>query len=537
MTKTALLPWILLALGCGAEPDDPVAGTAMGIDPGLAPMARLNNTQYANTIADVFDGIDVEASFPEENVVDSFDNNVFNASVSQLRADELFEVALHVGEAVAEDPEGTLGCNTVDDACIDAFILDYGQRLWRRPLDDTERTNLRAQYDSTTGEALPERVDLLVASMLMSPQFLFRPEIGESDIAFPGIIPLTDYEIATRMSLLIWASAPDDELLAAAAAEQLTTTAQIEAQAWRMMDDPRARRGMANFLYQWADVRELATANKDAVLYPEFGPEMVESMMTELAFFLERIVWEQDGSIVEILTSNETSVDARLAAIYEVEHPGTDDWIDVTLPSDQRSGLLTQAAFLADKAHSIAPAPVRRGLFIRTAVMCQDIPAPPDDVDTSIPEQAVAETNRDRTEAHSADPSCSGCHQYMDPLGFAFENYDAIGRWRDADNGSPVDATGEVVQQSGASTPFDGAVDMMGVLTAEEDVLSCMATHLFRYGYGRRADTTGDARSMRQMRDASAASGGSLQAQMVALTLTDGFRFRRVNQDSQGGAR
>ena len=537
MTKMVSFPFMLFALGCGAQPEELVPGEGLGIDPGVAPMSRLNNTQYTNTIADVFDGMDVEASFPEENVVDSFDNNVFNASVSQVRADELFEAALHVGAAVAEDPEASLGCSPVDDACIDAFIQDYGQRLWRRPLDDEERANLRAQYDSTAGEAMSERVDLLLASLLMSPQFLFRPEIGEPDLAFPGVLPLTDYEIATRMSLLIWASTPDDALLAAAAADQLTTTAQIESQAWRMMDDPRARRGMANFLYQWADVRELATASKDAVLYPEFDPQMVESMMTELAFFLDRVVWEQDGSIVEILTSTQTTVDARLAAIYGVEHPGTDEWIDVTLPSDQRSGLLTQAAFLADKAHAIAPAPVRRGLFIRTAVMCQDIPAPPDDVDTSIPEPTVAETNRDRTEAHSADPSCSGCHQYMDPLGFAFENYDAIGAWRDTDNGFPVDATGEVVQQSGASTPFDGAVDMMGVLSAEEDVLSCMATHLFRYGYGRRADATGDARSMRQMRDASAASGGSLQAQMVALTLTDGFRFRRLNQDAQGGAR
>ena len=500
-------------------------------------MARLNNTQYANTIDDVFDGVELEAAFPEENVVDGFDNNVFNAAVSQVRADELFEAALHVGAAVAEDPEAALGCVVVDDACVDAFIADYGQRLWRRPLDATERATLRAQYDSTAGEALPERVDLLIASMLMAPQFLFRPEIGEAEEAFPGIVPLTGYEIASRMALLIWASVPDDALLAAAAAGELRTTAQIEAQAWRMMDDPRARRGMANFLYQWADVRELATASKDPGLYPEFDPQMVESMMTELAFFLDRVVWEQDGSIVELLTSNETTVDARLAALYGVAHPGTDAWVDVSLPAGERSGLLTQAAFLADKAHAIAPAPVRRGLFIRTAVLCQDIPAPPDDVDTSIPDQGVAETNRQRTEAHSADPSCSGCHQYMDPLGFAFENYDAIGRWRDTDNGYPVDATGEVVQPSGEATPFDGAIDMMGVLTAEDDVLTCMATHLFRYGHGRRADPTGDLRSMGQMHAASAASGGSLQAQMVALTLTDGFRFRRLNQASQGGAR
>jgi len=494
-------------------------------------MARLTNNQYANTVEDVL-GQPSDASFPDDNVVDGFDNNVYNASVSQVRADELFDSALHVGERVALDPEGTLGCATVDDACIDDFIEAYGQRLWRRPLDSEERANLRTLYDSTAGEVLSERVDLLVAGMLMAPQFVFKPEIGGDDEVFRGIVPLAGHEIATRMAYLIWASAPDDELLATAASGQLESTAQIEEQAWRLMGDPRAQRGMSEFLLQWADVRELDHASKDATLYPTFDPDMVVSMKTELESFLDRVVWDHDGSMVELLTSNETTVDARLAELYGVAHPGGDEWVEVTLPAGERSGLLTQAAFLADKAHPIAPAPVRRGLFIRTAVMCQDIPAPPDDVDTSIPEQGEAQTNRDRTAAHSADPSCAGCHEYMDPLGFAFENYDAIGQWRDTDNGFPVDATGSVVQTDG-ETPFDGAVDMMAVLTAESDVLECMSTQFFRYGYGRRAGD-GDARSVVQMLAANQENNGSLQALMVGLTLTDGFRFRRIDQgDSQ----
>ena len=506
------------------------------MDPGVAPMARLTNDQYANTVVDVFEGLEANASLPEENVVDSFDNNVYNASISQVRADGLFDAALNIGEQVAVNPEGALGCTTVDDACIDSFIDDYGQKLWRRPLDDSEQASLRTLYDSTSGEALPQRVDLLVAGMLMAPQFLFRPEIGLPEASFPGIVPLTGYEIATRMAFLIWTSGPDDALLAAAANDELVSSEQIEAQAWRMMDDPRARRGMSHFLLQWADVRELDMASKDVTLYPDFGPEMVDSMKTELELFLDRVVWDLDGSMTDLLTSNDTTVDASLAQVYGVAHPGGDAWVDVTLPAEQRSGLLTLAAFLADKSHPIAPAPVQRGLFVRTAVLCQDIPAPPADVDTSVPEAGISETNRERTAAHSTDPSCSGCHQYMDPLGFAFENYDAVGSWRDTDNGHPVDATGEVVQESG-SVAFDGAIDMMGVLTAESDVLECMATHMFRYGYGRRADPDADAHSMALMLQVNETHSGSLQSLMVGLTQTDGFRFRRMNQGTAGGAR
>jgi len=498
-----------------------------------APLSRLNSREYRNTVSDLF-GVDGSASLPADNVPANFgyDNSVHNASVSQLRADALFASATTIGESMAQQLDTLLPCDTsaVDGACIDTFIDTLGRRIYRRPLDEVEHAALRKIDDDAVarGDALQVRIELIVQAMSFAPQFIYRAEIGETatEAAAPGLVALSDHEVATRLAYLLWASSPDVALLDVAAAGGLSEREDIASEARRMLDDPRARRGAANFMMQWIDVRDLEQLSRDAQKYGNFNPALASSMAEELRRFFERVVFEKNGSIADLLRARETVIDQALATLYGVQHPGGEDWATVALPEGERRGVLTLAGFLTDKAHPIQPAPVQRGKFIRTRLLCQPVPDPPDDVDTSVDPTQDAQTNRELLEQHSSDPSCAGCHQYMDPIGFGLESFDSIGQYRTTDNGQPVDASGELIDAGEVSGPFVGAIELSDRLAESEEVRACMTRQVFRYATGRTEENQ-DICSLQQIEQSDLEHDGSIRELLVAIASSDGFRFRR----------
>ncbi len=522
-----LLPRFALVAGLalvGCKKDDPATGPAApGIAPGANPMARLNTAQYVRSVEDLF-GLSPSPrlGFPEDPVVDGYDNNVGNNSLSQVRADALFDAAEGVAATLASDPGAILPCDPaqVDDACIDAFIASTGRRVYRRSLTADEQAILRGLYDSEPSDPVADKLELTLTAMLFAPQFLYRPEF----VAGGELTPLSGTEIATRMAYALWASTPDDALLDAAESGVLDTPEGIEVEARRMLADAKGQRGVRTFLTQWADVRDLAMEPKDTDTYPRYGPDLVAAMERELDTFIDRTVWENSGNVADLLLSRDTEVNLELAILYNVDHPGDDSWVDVKLPKDKRSGVLTLGAFLATKAHSIAPAPTQRGKYVRNRLLCQDIPPPPDDVDVNPPEPDNVTTNRERNEQHSNDPACSGCHDYMDPIGYGFENFDSIGMWRDLDGGQPVDATGELFHTEDIDGPFDGANDLMAVLANSAQVRQCMAEQVFRYTYGRRSRF--DDAGMLQIDAFASSTDGAIVEMLVGATTSDGFRYR-----------
>jgi hypothetical protein len=337
--------------------------------------------------------------------------------------------------------------------------------------------------------------------------------------------------LATRLSFLVWGSGPDDTLLDAAEHGELSTKAQVATAARGMLMDPRARAGVTHFFEEWSGVERLAITTKSTTLFPSYSSELRDAMGAELSAFVGHVLWEGDHSLKSLLTAPVAFVNAPLAELYGVSPPAMSaaGLTKVDLPAAQeRAGLLTQAAFLSVQAHPDQTSPVLRGKFVRAMLLCDPPPPPPNDVNITLPPPGDGKTARDRMAAHlSAGNSCSGCHALMDPIGLAFEHYDAMGRYRENDQGAALDVSGEV---SGAKDPalagtFSGARELGQKLAASADVRACVATQWFRFAASR-SETDGDECSLGAMREAFSQANGDFLELVVATTQTDAFWFR-----------
>jgi protein-tyrosine phosphatase len=520
------------SLGGAETPDDskPQNPCEGDFSVGPAPARRLSRAEFANTLNDLFGTSAGAASeLPDDTIIDGYDNSSGNTSLSQLTADRIFSVNEALAAIVTTDLSALLPCApaAIDVACLDSFIRTTGQRAYRHPLSDQEVAILRGVYDANADATTQERLGLLLRAMLFAPQMLYRFESGDPNLSSPApaYVALSGFEVATRLSYLVWAGPPDEALLSAAGSGALATAQGIENQLREMLGDTRARRGMLRFLSQWIDLRGLDDFVPDAATYPQFTPALLDAMREQTVRFLEAQVIDGDASVADLLTADAAPMNPILATLYGVDHPTGEGWASVTLPSTERRGFLTHASFLASKAHSATPSPVQRGLYVRARLLCQDIPDPPDDVDTTIEETTEAVTNRQRFEQHLTDPGCRGCHQWMDPIGFGLENFDSIGAFRSLDHGLPIDASGEIVFADDANRAFNGAIELSEQLAASKQVAACMADQVFRFSQGRRPEPQ-DACSMDRVFSRVATSGDAIKELMVAVAVSDSFRFK-----------
>jgi hypothetical protein len=298
-----------------------------------------------------------------------------------------------------------------------------------------------------------------------------------------------------------------------------------------MLGDPRARAALAEFYGQWIGTSRLDITSKNTSLFPAFSDAVRADMMKELPAFLDYVLFQSDHKLATLLTSPVAFVSGATAPIYGVTAPAGGGLGQVSLPDSQaRAGVLTLASFLSVQSHPDQTSPVLRGKFVRARLLCQPPPPPPDNVDISPPEIAEGATARERFSAHfNSSNGCSGCHQLMDPIGFAFENFDAIGQYRTTENGRPIDASGEVIGGTDPSLggAFVGVRELADKLAGSKQVRDCLATQWFRFGAGR-TETTLDACSIATMQEAFAKSNGDLAELAVSITQTDAFWNRGV---------
>jgi hypothetical protein len=338
-------------------------------------------------------------------------------------------------------------------------------------------------------------------------------------------VPLDAYELATRLSFSLWGTGPDDALLDAAERGELTTKEQVRERARAMLTDPRARDAVAHFFEQWSGVERLSVVTKSAAAFPAFSSDVKLAMAAELPAFVEHVVWEGDASLRALLTSPVAYVNAALAPLYGVSAPATPGF--VSLPQAQRrSGLLTQAGFLSVQGHPDQTSPVLRGKFVRAMLLCQPPPPPPPDVDISLPSLAEGATARERLASHLAvGTSCNGCHSLMDPIGLAFESYDAIGRYRERDGNAVLDTSGEVtgVNDAALGGKFADVRELAEKLADSQTVRACLGKQWFRFSSGR-SEVEVDACSLDALTTAFAT--GDVRELIVASTQTDTFWFR-----------
>jgi len=514
---------------------------------GVVPTAvlrRLTHGQYNNTVHDLLREASSPASqFPPEDFVDGFKDQYASLSVSPIQT-EAYALAAERLAANAfrrGDSRGLLPCQaaSADSACRVKFIEIFGRHAFRRPLTKNETARYAAlfqsQKDSLTG------AQVVVQAMLQSPNFLFWLDETPNP-------QWKAYATASRLAYFLWNSMPDDALLDSAASGELSTPDGLERVTRRMLADPRAKQGFDEFVSEWLRFDRVLTAARERRMYPLFSRELVASMTEEAKRFLGDLVWN-NKNFMEALTANYSFVNSNLAAIYKVSPP-VHDFDRVEFPvADQRSGLLGQALFLTLTSKPEGTAPTARGLFVREQFLCQHVPPPPPGVDTNLPpvQESQPVTNRERMAMHATNKMCAGCHTLIDPIGFGFEKFDAIGMYHEkarllfmpvvedavkARSAKPkevyldVDTTGTITGLQDAN--FSNPREIGELLARTTECQECIVKQVFRYMAGR-LETPADRPLLNQALEDFRKQ--HFQFQELLVSLAKGREFPPVNKD------
>jgi len=374
-------------------------------------------------------------------------------------------------------------CDPVADgepSCGRAILRAFVRRAWRRPPTDLEIDQLYAFISAAKAAGQDFEAGLRVAlqAALVSPYFVYRVELDPAPTDLTPH-PLSDHELASRLSYFLWSSMPDEPLLAAADQGLLQDPGQLEAQALRMLEDPRAVALIDNFAGQWWLIRNVEVAFKDVLLYPQWNAEMKASMREELRLFAASF-FAAERNMLEMLTSTRSFVDQRLADHYGLEGAFGPDFVEADFGAAPYQGILNKAGLMTVLSHADHTSPVKRGKWVLENLLCQVPPPPPPGVDTKL-DPVVGKTQREMLEAHREDPKCVGCHIVMDPLGFGLEHYDPLGKWRDLENGLPIDPSGTLPN----GNYFADGLAMQTLISAEPDFSRCVARKTFIYALGR----------------------------------------------------
>ncbi len=513
--------------GSGFDTKSECQRLGTGLNPGPSPLRRLTREEYDNTVAELAnDASNPGKDFPPEARALGFNNIADAQTVTTLLAEAYKSAAEGIAERATKNVSALLGCSETDNTCVDGFIQRFGSRAYRRPLAADEAQRLHAVY--AWGQANTTALDgvrMVMEVLLQSPDFLYRPELGAAQAA-PGVLHLSSYEMATRLSYLFRGSLPDQILLDEAAADRLKTPDQVRTQAERLLAAPRARETFKSFHRQWLDLEQVGNLERDSASYAGYTDAIPGLLKLETESFVDHVIFEDGGKLKTLLTAPYTFANNALATFYGLAAPAGDAFALVATNATQRKGLLTQGSLLALHSKPLQSSPVNRGKFVRESLLCQFLPPPPANLVITPPELDPSLTTRQRFAQHAADPSCSGCHEQMDPLGLGFEHFDAVGRWRDTENNLPIDATGRLVR-SDVDGNFDGAVALADKLANSEQVADCMMKEWARFSLGR-SETVEDACTLERTKTKFAAAGHDIKQLVLALTQTDAFLYRKV---------
>ena len=405
--------------------------------------------------------------------------------------------------------------------CAKSFIQSFGKRAYRRALTSEESARYEALFQKALGSYdFKTGVEWTVATVLQSPEFLYRVERGEPSGG--AVTRPKPSEMAARLSYLFWQSQPDAALTALADSGGLDTAEQVEAQARKMLADPRSGR-LFQYFAEWLDLDRLDDFARDATVFPGLPAGLPTLYANETRAFVSSLLQRPDGSFNELLTAPYTYANQTLAKFYGLSGPAGDAFERVA--DDRRSGILTQAFLMAqDKPYRTSI--VRRGLKLRTDLLCQNIPAPPNNVILNLDGGSADLSQRERLERHRSDPTCAGCHDLLDPVGLVFESFDAVGRFRTADeNGRPISTASVLNAAASADGPVADVRELGAKLAVSPEARDCYVTQSFRFFFGRDVEAA-DACSIARLKTKFSEKNFSLTELLVGLTQTDAFLYR-----------
>lgn len=517
----------------GGPGSNPAHANCASFDPGPSPLRRLTRWEYDNTVHDLLgDTTRPGSKFVPEAEQFGFDNNAAGATLNQLVVQQYEEAAETLVKNAMSDLAGLLGCDPAaagEDECAKSFVGSFGRRAFRRPLTSEETARFESFYATNkASHGFADAIGMVVRAMLQSPSFLYRLELGMPEPGANGALRLTQYEVASRLSYLLWGSMPDEELLAAAENGQLSTPAQVEQQARRMLEADSGARAVKNFYAQWLGIEEIEQLDRAGT---DFNPQIAQALRQETETFVDEVVRKGDGKLSTLLTASYSYRNGALSAYYGDGGPAGGAFEKTPLDPARHAGLFTHAGLMATLAHPGLPSAVLRGQFVLERLLCSPVPPPPDDVDTTPPTTDGSGTARQKLEAKTAGAPCNNCHTKLNPPGFAFEHFDETGRWRDTDHGLPIDASGKLIDTD-IGAGFDDHVELAKLLAESEQVRSCVVLGWFRYAYGRDR-TERDSCTDTQLETVFEKSGGNVRELLVALTQTPAFLYRSQHD---GGA-
>jgi hypothetical protein len=405
-------------------------------------------------------------------------------------------------------------------------LARFARRAFRRPLKEGELEKLLRLYDlaEKQGDPFEAAMKVPLQAVLVSPHFLFRVEPDRSEGDPKGIHRVGDYELASRLSYFLWSSMPDEELLSLAGKGSIHEPAVLEAQVARMLRDPRATSLATNFAIQWLQLRRLDLATPDTRRYPAWSEKLRVAMREETALFFQTVVGE-DRSVLDLLDADFTFVNEALARHYGIPGVTGEEMRRVKLSDPRRGGILTMAGVLTVTSNPTRTSPVKRGKWVLETILGTPPPPPLPDAGElkDEPEGAEKLTVRQRLEMHRADPSCAACHRRMDPIGIGFENYDAIGGWRDTEGKLALDTAGTLLD----GHSFRGPVELKKLLLLrKEDYVRCLTEKMLTYALGRGVEYY-DASAIREIRKSLTAKEYRFSALILEIVRSVPFQYRR----------
>ena len=537
---TGAAAWVLLTLslstacsdkGVGVvsdSTDEPSAGAA---DPGLLTLRRLNKIEFDNTVRDLL-GTELRPgeNFPPENLDEGFDVIGEALTIQPLHLELMENAASDLSNELLSRPVGDpyrqriLTCGAwTDSICVSTIISTLAERAWRRPVDPDEVAPIVGLIGQ--GGSPEEGLSLALQAVLLSPHFLYRVEI-DPDPTSSTPHPVSPYELASRLSYLLWSSMPDDALFEAAAMGALETDEQILAQLERMLADAKSEGFVSHFAGQWLNLRRVEQVSPDYDTFPQFDAELSTAMRTESETFF-RAILDTDVPLSELLTAPFTFVNARLAEHYGIDGQFGEQFQQVSTAGTPRAGLLTQGSFLALTSNPTRTSPVKRGKWVLDQLLCEGPPPPPPGVETDL--EAVGDgelTTRERLELHRVQPSCAGCHRMMDPIGLSFENFDAVGTFRTEDSGGAIDASG-MLPVGQETVAFQGPAELAQIISEDPRLVSCAVKKLVTYGVGRKIAKSETPLIESIVREAES-RGNSLRDILSAVVTSAAFKMRRA---------
>jgi hypothetical protein len=462
--------------------------------PGRVTLRRLNRAEYNNTVRDLT-GLNITpaADFPSDDVGEGFDNIGDVLTISPILLEKYLTTAEAIAAQVIADDKAKAHVfphkAETDDKRIEVArrnIAEFASRAFRRPVTDDEKRRLfELMKFAWENDTPPEQIqETVIAAILANPNFLFRVESGRSQKKTKdegGIRELNDYELASRLSYFLWSTMPDKALIDLASKGKLRNRNTLAEQARRMLADERAVALVKNFAGQWLQLRDVPNLTPDPKVFPDFDSELQAAMLHETEMFLGTIIRE-DHSVLDVLNADYTFVNDRLAKHYGIPDVAGKEFRKVTL-SGQRRGVLTHASILMLTSNPGRTSPVKRGKWILENILAEPPPPPPADVPELAEDSETLGSLREQLEQHRSNPACAVCHVKMDALGFAMENFDAVGAWRDKVGRFDIDASAELP----GGRKFTGAAEMLQILSEEKktEFCRCLTGKLLTYALGR----------------------------------------------------